>query len=334
MKDNKKSKDRRILEARELRFDVPVDAKIFLLVDAQRSIAFSKEEISQKIKEKSILITEFASLDGNNWYHLFQFSGFERRHTSEEELPGLPNINTFVESDYEVKEKLTLESESFIEKEAIAGLAYIGHLNSGKKAQYSDDIYKTKESLASKVPLHPEIDPLVFAKKSPKKETYIWGAVLSFALIGIIYLFAQGPDEMVANNKSSIKTPIRKTKKRSPPRGIASKKIMPKPKKTINAKQRTPPFAKSNAFKNRAPRKPARKIKKPVVEDPDDYYYDDGTDPVELDPIRSKISKETFDPEDDENLDEYMREDDAPREPASEFDSEEDPEKAFEALYE
>ncbi|MFT6069199.1 MAG: hypothetical protein ACJAT2_000324 [Bacteriovoracaceae bacterium] len=334
MKDKKTKSDRRTLEAKELRFDVPNDAKIYLLVDAQRSEAFSKTQIIEKIKNKDILITEYASLDGSNWYQLFQFNGFDRRLAHEEELPGLPGVNSFVASDHEVEERLTEDNDSFVEKEAMAGLAYIGHINSGKKAQYSDDKYKLKEQHNSELPAHPELEPVVFEKKTASKETYIWGAVLSFALIGIIYLFTTSPEQM-ASNENEVKEKKSVVKKvTKPARRIASKRPKPVAKKVINARKRTPSFTKSKAFQNRAPRKPARRIKKPVVEDPDDYYYDDGTDPVELDPIRSKISKETFDPEDDENLDDYMREDDAPREPASEFDSEEDPEKAFEALYE
>ncbi len=334
MKDKNKNSNRRTLEASELRLDVSEDAKIYLLIDAQRSEAFQKDQIIEKIKNKSILITEYASLDGSNWYQLFQFNGFDRRLAHDEELPGLPGVNSFVASDKEVEEKLTQENDTFVEKEAMAGLAYIGQINSGKKAQYSDDKYKLKEQLNSEMPDHPEIEPVIFEKKSPKKETYIWGAVLSFALIGIIYLFNSSPEQL-ASNKTEVKERKASVKKvNKPARRIASKRVRPTAKKVIKARKRSPSFTKSKAFTNRAPRKPARKIVKPVVEDPDDYYYDDGTDPVELDPIRSKISKETFDPEDDENLDDYMREDDAPREPASEFDSEEDPEKAFEALYE
>ena len=95
MKDKNKNSERRTKEAKELRFDVPSDAKIYLLVEGQRSKAFSKEQIISKITEKSILITEFASFDGNNWYHLFQFNGFDRRLAHDEELPGLPGLNSF-----------------------------------------------------------------------------------------------------------------------------------------------------------------------------------------------------------------------------------------------
>lgn len=334
MKDKNKNSERRTKEAKELRFDVPSDAKIYLLVEGQRSKAFSKEQIISKISEKSILITEFASFDGNNWYHLFQFNGFDRRLAHDEELPGLPGLNSFVASDHEVEERLTTNNEDFVEKEVMAGLAYLGNINSGKKAQYSDDKYKLNEQIAGEVPAHPEIEPISFEKKSPKKETYLWGAVLSFALIGIVYLFTGTPGNSVKQASTKKIEAVKKSKSKTASRSIASKNAKPAPRKVIQARKRTPSFTKSKAFQNRAPRRPARRIKKPVVEDPDDYYYDDGTDPVELDPIRSKISKETFDPEDDENLDDYMREDDAPREPASEFDSEEDPEKAFEALYE
>ena len=40
----------------------------------------------------------------------------------------------------------------------------------------------------------------------------------------------------------------------------------------------------------------------------DDYYYDDGQDAIEIDPVRKVISKETFDPE-SVGQDSYIEED-------------------------
>lgn len=338
MNDKTKDIDRRQEEASTSEVAVSSQEKLYLLVEGQKSGPFSKDEVASMVESREVLVTDSVSVNGQEWFSLHQWSEFDRRSAHSEELPGLPKVNTFIESDKEVDDNLISKSDMHVEREVIAGLAYIGNINSGKKAQHHKDKYVQNEGITDTPPSLPDMEPLSFDKQKTSKDTYIWGAVLSFALAGIIYLFVSpSPSKKVASaNSIQIKT----VTKRSPAARrakSAAKKANKRPvRNVVKARKRTPSFAKSKAFKNRAPRrKPAsRKIQRPVVEDPDDYYYDDGTDPVELDPIRSKLAKETFDPEDDEGIDGLEDEYNAEREPASGDSVEEDPEKAFEALYE
>lgn len=308
--------------------------KVYLLIDGQSAGPYTREEVTQKITANVVLITDSISVNGHDWFKLYDWSGFDRRSGQREELPGTPKVNLFNSSDIEVAANLKKKNETCTETEAIAGLAYLGHLKSGKSTQFNDEAIKTKsEPVQDSPPSFPELDPLVIQKKPNK--SYLWGAALSFALFGILYLaLAPAPRPILAAKK--IKSVKIKNKSITKIKAVSPRSRSFKKKKIVKAKTRVKSFAKSKAFQNRKSRRPASRakaIKRPVVEDPDDYYYDNGTDPVELDPIRSKLAKETFDP-DDAAIDHYLDDLDAEREPASENEFEEDPEKAFEALYE
>lgn len=340
MNDSTKTNERRDQEAEDQALTVPEGDKVFLLVDGQKSGPFSKEQVTEMVASRDVLITDHVSVDGHEWFHLYQWSDFDRRVAHKEELPGLPQVNLFVASDKEVDESLENRKEDLIEREAMAGLAYLGNLNSGKRAQYHNDKVneKAKADPAAIVDPVEELNGPVFEKQSTRKDTFIWGAAFCFIVAAIAWISLKPTDSSkVAKTKTKVEK-VQKAKigKATKSRSVAAKARTPKPRKVVKARKKAPSFTKSKAFRNRAPRrKPASKpkrIEKPVVEDPDDYYYDDGTDPVELDPIRSKVAKETFDP-DSEEFDEYLDEVDPDREPASEF-GDEDPEKAFEALYE
>lgn len=330
MDNDTKGNNRRTDGAEAPSVSVPADGKVYVLIDGQKTGPFTMKAIAEMVSAHDLLITDSISSDGENWFFLYQWQEFDRRSIRSEELPGAPQINLLVNSDKEV-------DESLINRGVMAGMAHLGNVKTGKRHQHQNDKYLKSGDNKTSLDKSPGVGPSSFEKKSTKRKTYLWGAVLSFAIIGIFYM-ALSPDsnkKVAAKQQdtqkiSKVKTKVRKVKTNS----LTRKAKKSTTRNVVKARKKTPSFSKSKAFKNRAPRrKPAAKarIEKPVVEDPDDYYYDDGTDPVELDPIRSKLAKETFDPE-DENLDEYLDEIDADREPAS--DLEEDPEKAFEALYE
>ncbi len=336
MTDETKNHERRNDESETPAVQVPTGEKVYILVDGLKSGPFSKEEIVDMVQSRDLLVTDSVSVDGHSWFNLHQWSEFDRRSSHSEDLPGIPKVNLFTASDQEVDQSLESENEELIERDAMAGLAYLGNINNGKRAQHHNDKYANKDETKADIDNIPDLDPVDFQKSSSKKETYVWGAVLSLALAGILYVFlSPGAPNKVVKTKAEPMVKRAIIKPRKPASTAKNNRAISnanKAKKVVKARSRKPSFTKSKAFKNRAPRRvpAAKKIEKPVVEDPDDYYYDDGTDPVELDPVRSKLAKETFDPE-DENLDEYLDEVDAEREPASQ---EEDPEKAFEALYE
>lgn len=336
MTDDTKNQERRNEGTESPIVEVPTGEKVYILVDGLKTGPFSKEEIVDLVQSRDLLVTDSVSVDGQEWFSLHRWSEFDRRNSHSEPLPGIPKVNLFVASDQEVDQTLESETEEHLERDVMAGLAYLGNINSGKKAQHHSDKFSKGEDKKVDINNIPDLEAVDYQKNGSKKETYVWGAVLSLALAGILYVFLSpgAPNKVVKTKTEPMvkKAIIKPRKTASASKNSRAIRNARKPKKVVKARNRKSSFTKSKAFKNRAPRrKPAsKKIEKPIVEDPDDYYYDDGTDPVELDPVRSKLAKETFDPE-DENLDEYLDEVDAEREPASE---EEDPEKAFEALYE
>ncbi len=286
------------------------DTQYHLFMNGQKYGPYTAFEVNSMLEQKEILVTDEVSIDdGASWGPLYHIEEFDRRVLkSNEELPMLPKQNVFNQSKKEVSKKLKHYSDD--KTNLIAGLAYIGNLRTGKAKEalsksHQEEIEKQEE--------------VVVTSESKSFQDYLWQGLFALSAIGLIAVFVTW-----SNQKPAPKPAI------TPTRKIDAKKIEPiklKPIKkiessntqtsrptTINndAKVNSRPtsFRRSKAFRQASKKKLTNDARKP--DSNDDFYYDDNTDPVELDPIRSTLSKETIDPEfredefrEEEFVDEY-----------------------------
>ena len=110
--------------------------EFFLLHDGKKTGPHSAAEIDEKLKHGKILVSDQISSDaGISWGRVYEIEDFDRRNiTPSGELPFMPEWQVFNNSFDEVEHDLTqLNSNSkAIETDAIASLAYLENLQSGK----------------------------------------------------------------------------------------------------------------------------------------------------------------------------------------------------------
>lgn len=264
------------------------EENLYLLVKGQKIGPFSKETLENKLNNKEILLTDLISLNaGHTWQKIYQVNGFDRRNLKENEsLPGLPDSNFF---EVETNEK----PKDAEEIEAVTGLAYLGNLKRGKA------IEREKED---------QLDA-VLSKNAQSSNIYRW--IFTFSIIGIIYLIYnlnhslkktpfENSDEshigekrdkntlgesnsdqitplntnMFQNNNNNTNNDLRRNAK------FDSRQLNP-----VRRVSRRP-FSSTDKFKNAQGEQPGE------MGTNENYYYNDAT-PIELDPVRSQVSKET-----------------------------------------
>ncbi|MBT3586073.1 MAG: hypothetical protein HN509_14300 [Halobacteriovoraceae bacterium] len=288
-----------------------ISERFFYLHQGQKWGPVDKDEIWSLLKAKKLLMTDMVSPnEGDVWYRVCQLEQFDRRGKDlYDPLPGLPEWQIFKESNEEVNRELKQMSSDEVEMEAIAGLAFIGNINSGKaenkdfaKSEEQAEKQIANESISSKFKIPTSI-------KLPVPPKVLWGVLLMFSIVGIFAIFWPSSDkqfEAKFQKEKTNKAPNKITKAKVFSPKIKVKRVPAfKPNKAsrINRRPAFKPrtsksFLKSKSFRN-------TKARKPLADNPakekDDYYYDDGLDPVELDPIREKVSKETLDPDYEED---------------------------------
>lgn len=291
-----------------------LEQEIFVLKDGTKMGPYNPNEIRSLISEKHILITDIASWDmGKTWHKIYQIEEFDRRSLKQSELPSGPDWEVFKQSFEEVGASLNNPSESKVDTEAIAGLAYFEKVKSGK---VRDEKFIASNEQAQ------ESTPITYTSNDENEERNMpnwfskinWkisGAVFAFtlsiyALYNVIYSIGDNSNEKLAFDKQASSTaPELKPSKRTPsslgnkvnntnPNRInkASSFNSPAPNRAPRSKS----FTNTKAFRQRFGE---RKMHDNPLHDPDDYRYDNGNENVEQDPVREKISKETFDPEED-----------------------------------
>jgi len=274
-----------------------------VLVEGQKHGPYSSFEIMSMLKANELLVTDEVSIDaGGSWGQLFDIEEFDRRNLkSNEELPGLPGNGIFQNSSLKTKQRLQAANDE--ETNLIAGLAYIGNLKICKaKAKATEE----KTHIEQDSEMHFEEPTSVKDSKS-----YLWPVLFFISVIGIIYL---------ASTWSSSKTKPISTKKAKAriikPSKTAPIKLKPISRTATNTKSsfnsntrinaRPTSFKKSKSFRQAA-RKKQLSENALIKNESDEFYYDDASDPVELDPIRSTLSKETIDPEFRDDMEEGDR---------------------------
>lgn len=251
---------------------LPVEQKFHILQQGQKSGPFTKDEMNDFITNREIIMNDMVSINaGQTWQKLFATPGFERRELKpKDELPRLPDEDYLKQgpADYRSTDNIT---------DATSSLAYLGNIKKGQTANLD----------------YEKIDAKEIQKKKIMGTSYKWLFVLSFIGIGY-FLF---------NIKSALQSPFSKTpistvgehsEQLTPTESTSSMNSSPRSAGKFQNRQLNPVKPRF-----RTPQKSFREANPGVVDnqngssDPN-YYYDNAA-PMELDPVREQVSRETFD---------------------------------------
>lgn len=265
------------------------DIEFYILAKGQKVGPYERYELMEKVENREILLSEMVSYNsGLTWVKLYQVDGFDRRSLKDnEQLPGMPS-NEFLNRQAETVDKLGETTD------AMTSLAYLGNQKKGKTLdrQHEDSLKDEQQKLSNSTPI------------------FKWLLILS--ICGIVYF--------VINIKQHLKSPFGT----QPTSQLGEQAEMLKPVEipaatTYQEQTRTPSFSnpviddqRRNVGKFEAKtiqpirpmtRKSFMETKKfqdsmnqesPTDSEDSNYYYDNAA-PMELDPVRSQISKENFD---------------------------------------
>lgn len=297
--------------------------EIYILRDGQKEGPISMSELKQLVEDKELIMTDMISTDsGVSFGRLHEMSEFDRRTIQHSDLPHLPQWEVFKKSNDEVTENLREHEENQDNTDAIAGLAFIENIKAGKAIIIETDEQFVETSQSSEETEMPSAHEI--SKFYQKK--WFYPSLFSMSIVGLIFVLTMGPSKRsqemaTATSKSASRsiaskpqTNSFKSKKGKSSWG-AKKKVRPS-YKSKKSPRRSKSFTKSKRFKSRDVFKKKKLKDNPYEDENDDYYYDD-QDPVQLDPIRKKISKENLDPENSFFNDEEQDLFDSARSPAS-----------------
>ncbi len=260
--------------------EIADDEAYFILVKGQKKGPYTKEDINQFLNNKEILMTDLISSNaGHTWMKLYQVNSFERRQLKESEhLPELPSSDFFSKEYSNESETSTINNEV----DAVTGLLYLGNLKRGKI------IEREKESL---------LETELTQKKS---FSLLWKLTLITSIIGCIYFafsmqkFLKSPfknSDSSVGEQAEMLTPVDANFDSND--SSNSGDHFSRSPKIINRNLEPIKFNPANrkSFLNNA--KMNQGGAQFTDSDENSYYYDNNTNPVELDPVRSQLSRET-----------------------------------------
>ena len=295
---------------------IPKGPGYYMLEHGQKRGPYSLEELKELVDTKKAILTDMISADdGQNWIKLYDLPEFDRRNESKSHLPHSPEGEVFSQSEQVIKES-SINGDA---TEFIARLAYDGKEN----------------ELIQEAPLEEDQDKVPTNKSRVK----ILKITLSFtiAIGAIFFIMSQDSQklqkafkEQINRNKKGPRKVSRKKRKTHIKRTPAARNT---PRPTKRAQKRAPTSRPNNDPQRQERRRRDRFVEMKNKRSNDrDQVYDDGTDPVELDPIRRTLSKDNIDPQDDEPIDNYNYDEgdiDDPADDPAPLDPVEEEEEAF-----
>ena len=278
------------------RNDLNIEKEVFhVLREGKKLGPFNASEIQEKVNTGKILISDQVSTDGgHSWGRLYEIEEFDRRDiVPSGELPFMPEWQVFNNSFDEVEQSLgdINHNTRAMETDAIASLAYLENLQSGKAG-------RVQEVSVAKETEHGPLPKVVIATV----------LAMAMGLILASWLASRPSTPEVSSAPDNVNIKQRPVAPRVKGQPIAPSRLgqdvkrdtTPLSERVINRVNRAPTnnnsansFRKSKAFK---------KTVKPYQPNNDDFTYDNDR-PLEQDPIGSKLSRDTINPDDD-----YQRE--------------------------
>lgn len=268
--------------------DIPIisdNDEFYLLIRGQKKGPLKKDEIKNLLDTKEILLTDLISTNaGHSWSKVYQIEDFDRRNSKDSDsLPGLPRKEVFDISP----ENLNNGNTSI---EAMTGLAYLGNIKKGKAQEREKE-----QNLENEI-----------KKNNPMN---VYKIVLGVSIIGIVYLgnslrnslkspFNENDESKVGEQSSSNIDSISDGNNPNMHKGFNSPS---EPGSGFSrggkfeGRQLRPvrKFVPGNSFTDGQKFKDATMAPAADQSDGQSYYYND-TAPIEVDPVQSKVSKETI----------------------------------------
>ena len=279
--------------------DPDSDQDYYILINGQKNGPYVKAELINMLEQKEILLTDMVSTNGGHtWAKLFHIDNFERRVLKEsDQLPGIPNQAVEGNSD---SVATTIPST-----EAITNLAYLSNVKREKSLEkdrldsYNADSKNQKKlNGIHKLLLVVSFLSIVFfafqIKKqliSPFKKTQKMVGEQAEMLIPVD-MNATKPVESAAPTKIKPNSiPVNEMKK------IGERKNLDR----INDTQRNKRKFESRELKPIVPTNKKsfmdtseyQNIQVGETQDDPNYFYDNSS-AMELDPVRSQVSKENY----------------------------------------
>lgn len=266
----------------------PGAPEYYILKNGQKDGPYEKNDLLNKLEQKQILLTDMVTMNGGlTWIKLFQVDNFERRVLKEsDQLPGIP--------DQAVEGSSHSVAPSIPSSQTITNLANLSSLMRGKSADKLDT------------------NSIGVVTQNKSNNIYMWLLVAS--ILSITYFAFQIKKQLSSpfkNNETRIGeqaemlTPVEVNEIKPVPQATQIPNKNVGEKKNINQINDT----------QRNTGKFAPRVLKPIVpaekksfmdtssyqniqvgsEQEDQNYFYDNTSPIELDPVRSQVSKENFD---------------------------------------
>lgn len=258
------------------------EVQFFILRHGQKTGPYEKHELNSMLEEKVLLLTEMVSTNGGHtWMKLYQVEGFDRRSlSSSEQLPGIPFDGVF-------ERKSISPNVNVAETDALSGLAYLGNVKRGKVIEREKNAHFEEE----------------MTKKAGNASLYKWMLILSVA--GISYFLYNIKDQLTSpfapaqspiGEQAEMLTPVELTPEEA---GLGKEKTHRAPANQFNDMRRSGKFESKSLTPIRPNQRKSfmesgkyQAIKN--TEEEDGNYFYDNTSAMELDPVRTQVSKENY----------------------------------------
>lgn len=260
------------------------DSEFFILHKGQKIGPYERYELMEKIETREILLSDMVSFNGGHtWIKLFQVDGFDRRTLKDsDQLPEIPSnefLNRPLTSVYSISEAT----------DAITSLAFLGNLKKGKilEREYKISFQDEKD-------------------KTGKYSNSIYKWLFALSIIGIIYFLINIKSQLISPLDPTPENTIGEQAETLIP--IEEHNIFTAPARNrqnngINDQKRTEKITNRTlnpirpgarkSFMETTKFKESTHENETVSAEDSNYYYDN-SGPMELDPVRSQISKENF----------------------------------------
>lgn len=280
-------------------FAVDEDDKFYVLKNNKKAGPFTGQEIMTKLDALELLHTDYISVDeGQSWGSIHEFEVFDRRNRTNAQLPQSPQGHIFQNSILDADKAIALSKQESQDREFIYDLAYIGNQKlNPNKAQIED--FEKKDTVDSSAMVR------------------LTAFAMSFVLVAAVFFTYSKLSGTQGRQVAQTKNSRNSVKKQRVPAAQNERKEASTVKKKTNtrvSKRKTQPSR---------PRRDISRANEPIndanflsdtrnmddgqveaTDIPQEYIFDDNTEALELDPIRQRVSKETFDPQEEE-LDNY-----------------------------
>nr|BDT28487.1 DUF4339 domain-containing protein [Bacteriovorax sp. HI3] len=264
------------------------EQQYFMLRNGQKTGPFEKYELTTMLEDKEILLTDMVSTNhGHTWMKLYQVDGFDRRSLKEsDQLPGVPS------------HVLMQQQESVMaispETEAISGLAYLSNVKRGKSFERE------------------KIDTSFTADSKPGTSSstiYKWLLVVSIVGIGYFLFHIKNQLSSPFSNKEAksvgeqaeMLDPVNMNEPMPPQTNPSARSQLGERRQNnqVNDQGRSGKFETRNLNPIRPNQRKSfmesSKFQEINAGEDDPNYFYDNTSAMELDPVRSQVSKENYD---------------------------------------